>query len=147
MKQIEKRELANGIELVISDCSKKLAGDRWLVKLSCQASIPLTGWMMERLAGEEREVAGELGDALTYELVMERNFIDEQQIEEVMGELLARVESNLLVYMEREGFVCKLFENRLAEIKEELIIRREMPAPAEPEEDEPEPADFSDCFK
>ena len=143
------KELANGVTITYVNESKRLAGDRWLVKLRCRATIALQGWMRDALVGEEpltvfcREC---LAEGLIHEMVMERNFIDQTENERLLTEMISELDKSVLGYMARETFVRQLFTRKLAEATEAFACQRpEMPV--EDSEDPPGPADFSACFR
>jgi len=140
--------LANGAEVVCLDLSKKLAGDRWLVKMRCVLRVPLTGWMEAELAGGgprgeflRRELAG----GLEFEQLYERNFVDEKERRRVMAGFLERVEANAAGYLGAEAFVRKLFFRRVDALGERWRRLAAAPPPAAVDEDDG-PADFSACF-
>ena len=143
------KALANGVTLIYLDESKKLAGDRWLVKLRCRVSTPLQGWMREAVSGSDPQTQfcrERLGETLVHETVMERNFIDQKAREGVFAEMVRSVEETMLSYVSAEGFVRQLFAKRLAEVTAHYPPQGQTPILDE-EEDPPGPADFSACFR
>ena len=143
------KELANGMTLTYLDESKKLAADRWLVKLRCQVTIPLQAWMTEAMAGDDPQVVfcrEQLGGQLAHEIVMERNFIDEKDKDSLRTELIERLEEAVLRYLSKEAFVRQLFTIKLAE-GAQLYVQQGWTQRVEEGEDPPGPADFSACFR
>lgn len=143
------KELANGVTITYVDESKKIAADRWLVKLRCRATVPLQGWMWDAMVGEDPRTVfcrERLAEGLLHEVVMERNFIDQSERERLITEMIATFEESVLGYIARETFVGQLFTRKLHEATEEYgWSRPEMVA--EEVEDPPGPADFSACFR
>ena len=143
------KELANGMTATYVDESKKLAADRWLVKLRCRIAMPLAGWMLDELAGDDPQAnfcRAQFAGRLAHEIVMERNFIDAADRERVLAELIERLENTVLGYLEREVFVRQLFAVKRAEMLERYA--QQLASAGVDEEDEgPEPADFSACFR
>ncbi len=143
------KELTNGMTISCHDESKKLAADRWLVKLRYRAAIPLQEWMREALAGDDPQTVfcrEQLGGQLVHEIVMERNFIDEADREGVLAEIIEHLESTVLGYLSKEAFVRQLFTIKLAE-GAQVYAQQGWPQRVEEGEDPPGPADFSDCFR
>ncbi len=144
------KELPNGMTITYVDESKKLAADRWLVKLRCRIAIPLQGWMLEALAGDDPETVyclEQLGGRLLHEMVMERNFIDGTEKDRLKEEMIERLEDAVLGYLSKEAFVRQLFTVKLAEVREEYVRQGwNRPVP-DAGDDTPEPDDFSACFR
>lgn len=146
------KKLANGLAIRYQDESKKLAADRWLIKLRCQAFIPVQDWMREALAGDDPCTAfcrRELGKHLAYEVVLERNFIDECEGERVRQELVGAFESSVLSYLEKEVFVRQLFATHRVALEERYarLAWSEAGSVVEEGDETPGPADFSACFR
>lgn len=143
------KELANGAMVTYLDESKKLAADRWLVKLRCRVAIPLQAWMSDALSGEDPQTVfcrEHLGGQLVHEIVVERNFIDETEKERLKAEMTERLEDATLEYLSREVFVRQLFTVKLAEAKDHYARQGWKPL-AEDGDSTPEPDDFSACFR
>lgn len=143
------KKLTNGMTITYQDESKRLAADRWLVKLRCLAAIPLQGWMREALAGDDPPTVfsrERLGGQLAHEIVMERNFIDEADKERVLAELIAQLERTAFEYLAKETFVRQLFTIKMAEASR-LYAQQGWTPKLDEEEDSPGPADFSACFR
>ncbi len=145
MKIIKSEKLANGLTLVFDDVSKNITGDRFLVRLRCTISIPLLAGMEEEISqcGEACNfIKGRMQDGFQHELNWERNFVDEKEKDENLDLLMARAQS-IFGYLANEEFISRLFQKRLAELKQEYICQNDLIESA-PEDDEP--ADFSACF-
>lgn len=143
------KELANGMTATYVDESKKLAADRWLVKLRCCIATPLKGWMLDDLAGDDPQTLfcrAQFAGRLAHEIVMERNFIDAAEKDLVMDELIERLENTVLGYLERELFVRQLFAVKMKEFAE-LYARQGWTERLEEGGEPAEPADFSACFR
>jgi len=141
------KELANGVTVSCHDESRKLAADRWLVRLRCRAAIPLQGWMWESLQGDDPQTVfcrEQLDGQLLHEIVMERNFIDAGDKDQVLAELVEQLEGTVVGYLGKEAFVRQLFTIKLAEVTQ-LYAQQGWTERVE-EDDLPGPADFSACF-
>lgn len=144
------KTLANGVTIAYLDESKKVAGDRWLVKLRCRVSAPLQGWMVEAVSGSDLQAAfcrQRLGAGLRHETVLERNFIDAGARERVLAEMIDGLEETLLGYLATEGFARQLYRKQLAEATEHFRRQAVPPVPQAEVDDPPGPADFSACFR
>ena len=147
----DERTLANGVTIRYLNESKKLAGDRWLVKLRCHATIPIQEWMREAMAGpgpENRFCRDHILSAgvLHHDIVRERNFIDAKEREGLFTELLDSLETTTLGYLASEPFVRQLFAKKHAEAKQ-LFTQQGHADHQVDDDDPPGPADFSDCFR
>lgn len=145
-----KEQLTNGITITYLDESKKIAGDRWLVKIRCQASIPLQGWMREALSKEDAQTAfcrEQFNGQLLYETISERNFIDDEDKTKVLLQLRNCFEDNALCYLAKEVFVRQLFVVRQAECVKQYVLQLNTSSLPEVGEDDHGPADFSSCFQ
>jgi len=143
------KELANGMTATYLDESKKLAADRWLVKLRCRIAMPLQGWMLEEMAGDAPQTLfcrEQFAGCLAHEVAMERNFIDAADREKVMAEMIERLEDTMLGYLAKEVFVRQLFTVKLAEFTRRYA-QQGWTERLEDGGDIAEPADFSACFR
>ena len=143
------KELANGMMVTYLDESKKLAADRWLVKLRCRVAIPLQDWMLDALSGDDAQTVfcrQHFAGQLVHEAVVERNFIDKAEKERLQQEMIERLEDATLEYFSRETFVRQLFTVKLAEAKEHYARQGWKPL-ADDGDNTPEPDDFSACFR
>lgn len=150
---LKSEKLSNGILVSYYDLSKKVAGDRWLIKLVCEAAIPFAKVTENTsMNGEDEEILGAMeerfGNNLTFDLAKERNFIDEAEKDLVFADLLDQLRRNALAYLENDMFPQKLFTRTFAEFKREYLTRKELGLFDDQDVEEDDgPADFSACFK
>ncbi|UCD78264.1 MAG: hypothetical protein JSW26_23085 [Desulfobacterales bacterium] len=83
--------LENGLILEMYDQSRKVAGDRWLVKLVAKIDIPID--RLQTDAGEIRAddfkvLQASLGNCIRFQQGRERNFVDGRQKNAVFNDLL-----------------------------------------------------------
>ncbi len=151
MELIERIEPADGMVVTIHDESKRVAGDRWLVKIRCEATMPLPRSCVEALVEEDgalkAAVLARLGDRLTFAVVKERNFIDAREKEAVLTGLVDNVRQNVLGYLASPNFPGRLFANRYAKLRESCLLERHYQGLPKADEEEPGPADFSALFR
>lgn len=82
--------LENGLELKLYDRSRKIAGDRWRVSFSARTEIPLSGLssaQTEHLPALAGEIEAAAGNCAVFEHKAERNFVAENEKEEIFNSL------------------------------------------------------------
>ncbi len=151
MGLIERQELASGMVVTLHDVSKAVVGDRWLVKIRCEATVPLPRACVDELVEEDAAlkaaVLARLGDTLTFAVFKERNFVADPDKAAVLAGLVANVRENVLGYLASPLFPARLFASRYAELRESCVVERHYQGlPARDEEDEG-PTDFSALFR
>lgn len=143
------RKLPNGIRVTFYDMSKRLAADRWLVKVRCEAVLALApedyGIIddLELLDALKQKFAG----GVTHTIVRERNFIDEREKDAICQELLSQLEENAFVYLGGERFPASLLEKKIGDFRKEFELERKRSAVAGAVDEDDGPADFSACFR
>jgi hypothetical protein len=152
---IKEKKLSNSMRFKLYDHSRRLAADRWLIRLRGEGRIALGAELCAGMGEGDSELQGvireRLGDELVFTMKKERHFVAEEEKQEVLSELLAQVDNHLLAYLAKPSFPAKLFRRRYEELKARIFIEREQErrATADKEEDEENegPADFSSCFR
>lgn len=151
---LEKQQLANNLSVFLYDLSRKVAADRWLIKIKCVASIRLPEDFFEEKLKESDDpdlvydIKEKFGGNLSCELVRELNFVDEDDKDGSIIFLMDSLKENSIDYMGRESFLRKLLAKKYNEYKQEIQTRTKLGLKEEDEEDEDEgPADFSTCFQ
>lgn len=151
MKQIDQRTLSNGFILKVFDLSRHVAADRWLVKIRCEAEIPVLDNFCTSLNVDDQELAAAvhvmIGKFMTYAIERERNFIDEAAKDQVLQELIQQALDVQLNYLESPTFPEKLYKNRYMEFRGKCISDRYYAQQKPQDEDDDGPADFSACFQ
>lgn len=139
--------------MTVSFCdeSKKMAADRWLVKLKCEASLPLTESYFDHLSLDDADflifLRERLGSNLSYVISKERTFVDENDKDEIYGDMLTELQESTVSYIGSSLFPQKLFESHFEKLKKEYDVKKEMDMLEEDDEDDDGPADFSACFQ
>ena len=106
-KLIKTMDLKNGIRLDFYDCSRRLAGDRWLVSLIVRMKIPVTEVFTHHDSSSTelvKEMRNLLGEGVLFEQKRERIFVDEDRKDEVFKELHDNFLNNTLHYLSNEKF-------------------------------------------
>ncbi len=147
-------QMDNGLVVTIADLSKRLVADRWLVKLVCEASLPITAELWDRHRPEDLELLAEIrkvmGESLCLRVLKEKNFIAEAEKEMITQDMISRLREHIFAYLDDPAFPEKLFLRRYTEAREQcrLAAQRRVEAASGEEQDEEEgPADFSHCFR
>ena len=93
-KLLNRRRLENGMDLNWYDMSRKITGDRWLVGLKCEVSVPVLTSYFDQYQNVEPELLEELKTALAESILFstskERNFVPEEDKDKVLNELVER---------------------------------------------------------
>ncbi len=115
---IESVFLSDGVVLKILDRSRKIAGDRWQVRLTARLEIPVDAICKDSAtelppAGELRAV---LGDPVIYEHENTRQFVDEAEKPKVLEMLRDAFHRQVLPYMTTPGFRRKYAISQFREI-------------------------------
>jgi len=150
MKVISEQKLANSLFVKIIDQSRRIAADRWYIKIVCEVRMSLTDEHFANRHDDTPELSSaarrKMGDEITMEIVKERNFIDDAAKEEVIQDLLAGINDNVSAYLASEAFPDRLFNIRCRESIKQCAAKGR-PVSDELVSDDDEPADFSACFR
>mgnify|MGYP005839336647 CR=1 FL=1 len=151
MNLLEEESLANGLQLAYYDNSRVLAGDRWLVELNCRALCPLPENPAAAFEEPDPElhaaVLARLGEELRFEIKRTRHFVDREEKEEVLAQLLAGVKGHMLAYFAKPGFPARLLVDTCERLKTQCRLDRERELSAVEDTEDDGPADFSAIFK
>ena len=141
--------LKNDIQISFYDLSKKIAADRWLVRICCIATLKFQDKMLKELSAD-LEIINAFKDryanGLNLEVIKERNFIDESEKDDILKQLFSQIDENSLEYMGGPIFPMKLLKSKFKEFNKEYIERKQMQVVDDIEEDDGT-ADFSACFR
>lgn len=150
MQLLKKKQLANGLTLSFFDCSRQLVTDRWFVKMRGEVKLPVAGADWPDCDSDDPEliamVKEQLGDSVTLLLDRERNFVDADDKDAVVDQLIDQIEENLVGYLSDPSFPQKLFARQYDRIHKQCVLaRQQLQSPVADEDDGP--ADFSACFR
>ena len=143
------KKLDNGLLVRIEDHSRKVAGDRWYIKLVCTASMDVDREKLKACGNGDPEllsrISEHIGQEISKDFLLERNFVDDRDKDGVVEELLSRIKENINIYLAAERFPEFMLTDRYQEASK---ICRTLVGRMEPEDpvDEEGPADFSACF-
>ncbi len=129
-KIIDQQHLENGIELLLYDRSRVTAGDRWQVELKCEAHIQIeeSYWDMvteeeDRLLPDIRKI---LGDRVVFVATKQRNFVDANERETVLQEMVQQVHSSMLEYLKKPHFPQEFFKKQYRDARQKVLIQQAM---------------------
>jgi len=141
--------LANGIQVTFYDLSRRIAADRWQVKVKCQAVLKVQEEQFDSI--EDAELASAMkqdcSHAVIHTILRERNFIDESDKDGILQELFNQLSENVRTYMAGELFARKLFEKKVDEFKLKYLVQKQMEQQVAVDDEDDGPADFSACFR
>lgn len=151
---LENLELNNNLSVSLYDLSRKVAGDRWLIRIKCIATAGLPEeFFKKKLEAEDDpglvdDIKEKFGGTLSFEMSRELNFVDENDKDGVTVYLMDSLRNNTIDYIGRESFLDKLLAKKYEEFRREILTGRELGLTDQEEDDEDEgPADFSACFR
>ena len=112
MKQtlIKTIELSNGLKLDFYDLSRKLAGDRWYVGMIAQIDIQLIDSLLtnQHLSHYSvEEIRNTLGESVRFQQKRERHYIDEQEKDDLLNDLMDSFIKRTLNYLSLPDFPGK----------------------------------------
>lgn len=153
MDIIEQRRLENNMTLTVYDQSKKMVGDRWLIKIICETEIPVDEGFFSRVSEADHELQAEIREAMagsiTFSVTKERTFVAETDRATLVERMVSEIMTNMVGYLNRPQFPERLFARKYAELREDCATARHYRSlqNEEPDGDADEgPADFSACF-
>lgn len=154
MDIIAQRNLENNMILTVFDHSKKMAGDRWLIKIICEAEMPVAEEFFARVQEDDLALQAEIREAmagsLTFSAIKERTFVAETEKDSLVESMVADILTNMVIYMNRPEFPEKLFARKYQEFRAACSTARHyrnLPDDGHDGDAEEGPADFSACFK
>jgi len=154
MDILEQRRLANNMTLTVYDHSKKMVGDRWLIKIICEAELPVDeeffSLMSEADLALQAEVREVMAGAVKFSATKERTFVAETERAVLVELMVADILTNMVTYMNRPEFPEKLFARKYEEIRLACSTARHYRSLSDEKrdgDDDVGPADFSACFK
>ena len=127
VKIIERRQLENGMELILYDCSRIMTGDRWIIEIQCKAFIPLEESYWETVTDEDPRhrpaIRKMLGEKLVFASSKKRTFVATKEKEEILREMVQQVYDSILKYLDRSDFPRRLFEKQYRDARQKVLIR------------------------
>ncbi len=111
-KSLMKRmELSNGLKLDFYDISRKLAGDRWYVGMIARIDVPLTELLLTSQPFSNysvEEIRNALGETVRFQEKRERHYIDEQEKDALLVNMMDSFIKTTLNYFSHPDFSEKV---------------------------------------
>ncbi len=107
---IKEIQLENNYTLVISDLSRKIGEDAFVVKMEASIEIEINEDLFKDESVSEfkyADVISILGDKVTYKYLIERNFIKDTDKDQVFESLQSTFMDNLGQYVSKDTFPGK----------------------------------------
>lgn len=107
LQLIKTIDLENSMQLNIFDGSRKLAGDRWLVKMIARIEIPVSEVLIQDGQQSKEsvdEIIKVLGEKVLFEQKRERIFVDETEKETIFEEVYDIFLNSTLTYLSNKEF-------------------------------------------
>lgn len=148
VKHLQDEQLANGVVLRFYDESRRVAGDRWQVKIRYDAVVLVLENFWNLVSGEPEyieEIRACLGTEIILTNVNERNFISAQEKDALVAEIVSSAQKNVFGYLAHPGFPERYFKRCFKEAREK-IERKKREVRIPDNEDVEEPVDFSHLF-
>lgn len=148
VKHLEDEQLENGVLVRFYDESRRVAGDRWQVKVRYDAMVSVSEKFWSVVSGEPgfiEEIRASLGTEIVLTNVNERNFISVEEKEALVAEIVISARENIFGYLANPEFPERYFKRCFKEAREE-IERKERETSIPDNEDIEEPVDFSHLF-
>lgn len=148
VKHLGDEQLANGVVVRFYDESRRVAGDRWQVKVRYDVVVLVSEIFWSLVSGEPElidEIRAALGSEIKLSKAIERNFISEEEKEVLVAEIVTRNRKNIFRYLTDPGFPERLFQRRYKEVRE-AIEQKKREVYVLDNEDIAESVDFSHLF-
>ena len=109
-KLIKRIPLDNGLELKLFDASRKMIGDRWLIKLvaSVEVSVQKLAELSVAPPFDLKEMLQLMGEKVTFIQERKRNFVEQDDRESVLQEMIDSFVISLKAYLSHPDFAKKL---------------------------------------
>ena len=110
--------LKNGLTLNFIDESRKIAADRWYVRIWVTIDIPVEKkWFEEASVDKDRfaRIAAVLGETVVFRQKKERNFVSDAMKAQVVQDICERTLKTNRPYMGSDSFAAKFILKSYAE--------------------------------
>jgi len=122
---ISSHALQNGLTLKFMDESRKIAADRWIVRVCVTIDIPVDIKWFEESAMDDvhfDRITERLGENVVFRQKKERNFVSDDQKSQVVQEICERTLEMGRGYMGRDSFAAKYILKRYADRQQQSAL-------------------------
>jgi len=149
---IADKKIRDGISITFYDRSREIVGDRWQVELVGEMEIPVSETFWAAVSENDADlldcVRKKIGNRIHFSVSRIRNFVDQDEKQPLIDEMVRRFEKNIMHYLDSPDFSQKLFVKNFNEARDKCIAERYRTSePDQPEDEDQGPADFSHLFK
>ncbi|WP_156915948.1 hypothetical protein [Desulfatirhabdium butyrativorans] len=121
--------LENGLLLQLMDRSRRIAADRWHIRIKAFIDISVQDALRNtRSYDQKEEIENVLGKQVLYEKEMIRNFIDEKEKQAVINQVCSSFLENAMTYLSRqhfaERFVLRQYKEMLEKKRIENLLQK-----------------------
>ncbi|MEN8232401.1 MAG: hypothetical protein ABFR35_06945 [Thermodesulfobacteriota bacterium] len=100
------------------------------VELKCEAHIPIDESYWDMMTHEEAHLLPDirklLGDRLVFVATKQRNFVDANERETVLQEMVQQVYNSMLKYLKKVHFPREFFKKQYREAHQKVLLRQAM---------------------
>lgn len=124
---VKEIRLDNGLLLMITDCSKKVGQDAWLVSMKARIDIPVDESSLSddgSLGVDAADAVLKLGEQVAYEYKAERNFIMEPEKDALFQSLVDDFMSTSLMYLSNPRFASKFVAKTYRDLTDKKRVKR-----------------------
>lgn len=117
---IKETVLKNQLRLEIWDVSRRIAGDRWLVRVEARIKVPLVRGYLDSSPKGERGYSileKEFGQAISYIHAEEKHFVDEKDKQKVFNQFFGYLSENTIPYLSHKDFGKRFILSKLGELR------------------------------
>jgi len=146
------KKIRDGISITFYDHSREIVGDRWQVELVGEMEIPVTETFWAVVHESDADlldcVRKKIGNRIYFSISRIRNFVDQNEKQPVIDEMVQGFEENIMHYLDNPDFSRKLFVKNFTAAREKCMAERYRTSePDQSDDADQDPADFSHLFK
>lgn len=119
--------LDNGLLLIVTDCSRKVGQDAWLVSMKAGIDISVDEFSLSGdgcIGIDPADAVSILGEQVVYEYTVERNFIMEPEKETLFQSLVDDFLATNLVYLSNPQFASKCIAKKYRDLTDKKRVKR-----------------------
>lgn len=120
---IKNLSLSNGLTLNIYNESRKVAGDRWLVKCTAAIEVPVNRLKANKMNIDAEQAAAVLGETVLFKQKQERNFVDDNEYGPLLAEMVTSFTDSLKSYFEHPEFAQRFILKSYHEKSRQQMMR------------------------
>ncbi len=151
LKALFQKKISDSMTLVCYDNSQVVAGDRWLIEISCKVIIKNKKEFWTSICEEDTEllecIKEKIGQELVYSFLKKKFFVDDSEKETVLYKLVDQMKENTMQYISHPEFPMNFFTQQYNLVRDECLTLNDQKHNVTKADKNDEPADFSHLFK